>query len=354
MREKRLLERITSLQVETDRTHLTQAQVLTQSIVQHLQRILNTRRGSVPIDAEFGVPDFTNLAGSFATGETTQIIENMTRMIARYEPRLKSPRILVAEDNLVNQRVAVRMLERRGHQVLVAGNGREALETLDREHFDVILMDVQMPLLDGLETTRRIREREQGTGRHIPIIAMTAHAMKGDREQCLAAGMDDYLAKPINTAELYTVIEKHSPAEGNETGATASPQEHPKAMPDKKVFDFSEVLERVGNDREFLVEIAQLLLNGWPDHQARIRSAVGARDAPALQCAAHALKGALGNFGTGSTFAAAHRLEQLGRDGELGEAAGALRALEMEFERLRTALQAALPELRDGNPDCRR
>ncbi|MHC8286868.1 type VI secretion system baseplate subunit TssE [Pseudomonas sp. XS1P51] len=97
MREKRLLERITSLQAETGRTHLTQAEVLTQSIVQHLQRILNTRRGSVPIDAEFGVPDFTNLAGSFATGETTQIIENMTRMIARYEPRLKSPRILVAE-----------------------------------------------------------------------------------------------------------------------------------------------------------------------------------------------------------------------------------------------------------------
>ena len=263
-------------------------------------------------------------------------------------------RILVAEDNLVNQRVAVRMLERRGHQVLVAGNGREALETLDREHFDVILMDVQMPLLDGLETTRRIREREQGTGQHISIIAMTAHAMKGDREQCLAAGMDDYLAKPINTAELYTVIEKHSPAAGSETGARASSQEHPKPIPDKKVFDFSEVLERVGNDREFLLEIAQLLLNGWPDHQARLRSAVEARDAPALQCAAHALKGALGNFGTGSTFAAAHRLEQLGRDGELSEASGALRALETEFERLRTALQAALPELRDENPDCRR
>ncbi|KFE54514.1 type VI secretion system baseplate subunit TssE [Pseudomonas syringae] len=97
MKEKRLLERITMLQADTGRTHLTQSEVLMQSIILHLQRILNTRCGSVPIDAEFGVPDFTNLAGSFATGETTQIIENMTRMIARYEPRLKSPRILVAE-----------------------------------------------------------------------------------------------------------------------------------------------------------------------------------------------------------------------------------------------------------------
>jgi type VI secretion system protein len=100
LKEKRLLERITMLQADTGRSHLAQAEVLTQSIVQHLQRILNTRRGSVPIDAEFGVPDFTNLAGSFATGETTQIIENMTRMIARYEPRLKSPRILVAEGSV--------------------------------------------------------------------------------------------------------------------------------------------------------------------------------------------------------------------------------------------------------------
>jgi type VI secretion system protein len=97
LKEKRLLERIVSLQAEVGRSRLTQAEVLIQSIREHLQRILNTRQGSVPIDADFGVPDFTNLAGSFATGETTQIIENMTRMIARYEPRLKSPRIQVAE-----------------------------------------------------------------------------------------------------------------------------------------------------------------------------------------------------------------------------------------------------------------
>lgn len=97
MKEKRLLERIIGLQAEQGRTSLAQAEVLTRSIIEHLQRILNTRQGSVPIDAEFGVPDFTNLAGSFATGETTQIIDSMTRMIARYEPRLKSPRIQVAE-----------------------------------------------------------------------------------------------------------------------------------------------------------------------------------------------------------------------------------------------------------------
>jgi CheY-like chemotaxis protein len=113
---------------------------------------------------------------------------------------------LLAEDNTVNQRVATRMLEKSGHTVLVAENGRKALDLLDREQVDLVLMDVQMPVMDGFEATALIRQRENGTGRRLPIIALTAHAMKGDRERCLAAGMDDYLSKPIHAPDLHRAI----------------------------------------------------------------------------------------------------------------------------------------------------
>ena len=120
-------------------------------------------------------------------------------------------RILLAEDNFVNQRVAVSILQKAGHSVTVAGNGREALARLSEQAFDVILMDVQMPEIDGLEATAMIRKREERTARHIPIIALTAHAMKGDQERCLAAGMDAYLSKPINSRQLLEMVSKYSP-----------------------------------------------------------------------------------------------------------------------------------------------
>jgi two-component system sensor histidine kinase/response regulator len=118
----------------------------------------------------------------------------------------------LAEDNAVNQKIACRVLEKQGHQVTIAPDGREALAALERENFDVVLMDVQMPEMDGFETTAAIRVRERDTGKRLPIIAMTAHAMQGDRERCLAAGMDGYIAKPIRVRELIELLEKFSAA----------------------------------------------------------------------------------------------------------------------------------------------
>ncbi len=119
-------------------------------------------------------------------------------------------RILLAEDNVVNQVLASRLLEKHGHSVVVVNNGRSALEALDKEKFDLVLMDVSMPEMDGLETVAAIRAREGATGFHMPIIAMTAHAMKGDRERCLEAGMDAYVSKPIQPRELFEVIKSVS------------------------------------------------------------------------------------------------------------------------------------------------
>ena len=118
-------------------------------------------------------------------------------------------RILLTEDHIINQRVALHILESQGHSVVVANNGLEALAATAEGAFDLVLMDVQMPEMDGLEATSAIREQERGTGRHLPIIAMTAHARKEDRDRCLAAGMDDYISKPIRAAKLLEVIEKH-------------------------------------------------------------------------------------------------------------------------------------------------
>ena len=120
----------------------------------------------------------------------------------------KSARILLAEDNAVNRTLAIRLLEKRGYTVAVAANGGEALAALEKEEFDAILMDVQMPEMDGFEATAKIREKEKSTGKRIPIVAMTAHALKGDEERCIGAGMDGYVSKPIRTNELYAASEK--------------------------------------------------------------------------------------------------------------------------------------------------
>jgi PAS domain S-box-containing protein len=192
-------------------------------------------------------------------------------------------RILLAEDNLVNQMLAVRLVERRGHHVVVANNGREALELYRMQQFDVILMDVQMPEMDGYEATAAIRREEKKTGGHIPIIAMTAYAMKGDRERCLAVGMDRYISKPVRAKELFENIE------GTQTMPVESADPTPASPLGEGIVDEAEALSRVGHDRQLLGELAGVFLNESPRLLDTIRAAIAKGDAPKLRIAAHSL-----------------------------------------------------------------
>jgi two-component system sensor histidine kinase/response regulator len=272
-----------------------------------------------------------------ATDETSPLVTRYTIEEAR-----RRLRILVVEDNVVNQKVAMAMLEKRGHSVAVASDGREALSALREDKFDLILMDVQMPEMDGFEATRLIRDKEREHGGHIPVVAMTAHAMKGDRERCLAAGMDDYLSKPIREERLFSVIE--GLANGLQDGNKAKPpfiigDIHPKAQ---DVFDFSKAMKTVNGDEALFNEITALFLESAADNLSKIRKGILNKDAGVVEHAAHNLKGSVANFGAKRAFDAAYRLEQMGKDGKLTAAESANLELEKEFKALESALQAAM------------
>jgi PAS domain S-box-containing protein len=245
-------------------------------------------------------------------------------------------RVLVAEDNVVNQELAVRLLEKQGHTVAVAGNGREALDALEKatsRGFDVVLMDVQMPEMDGLEATAAIRQKEKATGRHLPIIAITAHALKGDRERCLAAGMDDYLAKPIQAKELLAAVE------GAVLPAVETRESVPAEPRPEEILDRVTALARLDGDAKLLGELAGLFLADTARLLSAVRQAVTRGDAKALEYAAHALKSSVGNFAAHAAFEAAARLEMSGRQGDLAEAQEAYAALHQEVERLKPVLE---------------
>jgi signal transduction histidine kinase/CheY-like chemotaxis protein len=245
--------------------------------------------------------------------------------------RLTGLRVLLAEDNIVNQRLAARLLQKQGHSVTVANNGREALALFDRQSFDLILMDVQMPEIDGLEATARIREREQGTGRHTPIIAMTAHVMKGDRERCLEAGMDNYVAKPIQIKEVLKAIETALPG-GSHAGSPTNATETYRTA----------ALARVNGDEELLRELTQLFLDDCPRLIAELQAAMEQKDATGLRRAAHTLKGAVGIFGDSATFDLAQKLELMATSANLAGVADAHAALIDSLARLKPDLAELL------------
>ena len=250
-------------------------------------------------------------------------------------------RILMAEDNRVNQRIALALLEKRGHSVRVVENGRLALAALDEERFDVVLMDLQMPEMGGLEATKAVRARERLTGGRIPIVAMTARAMAGDREQCLAVGMDGYVAKPIRPDDLIEAVEGAASVHGAEP-ASAVPAA--AFAPDgAEVFDEEALLDLVGRDEALMREIIGLFLDEAPRLLAQIRAALADDNASALQFAAHALKGSIGNMAAVRAFGAALELETAARTGQQADAVEAADVLESELARLERALVRFVP-----------
>jgi two-component system, sensor histidine kinase and response regulator len=253
------------------------------------------------------------------------------------EPCERSLSVLLAEDNAVNQKLAVRLLEKRGHRVSVAATGYEALAALERESFDAVLMDVQMPGLDGFETTRRIRSREQAGARRLPIIAMTAHAMKGDRERCLAAGMDTYVSKPIDSQHLFEVLEEAASERASQVAPPgAKPESAPPAL---ALFDGAGALARARGNRDLLAELLELFESECEDSLVRIRNALDHCDAATVRLVSHGVKGAATNLCASTVAHAAEQLEH-SADGDLTGAEDAYRALERAFVVLRPALQA--------------
>jgi CheY-like chemotaxis protein len=242
--------------------------------------------------------------------------------------------ILLAEDNLVNQKVALAMLSGRGHEVRVANNGREAVAAFQLEWFDLILMDMQMPELSGYEATAAIRELERTSGGHIPIIAMTAHAMKGDRERCLAAGMDDYVSKPFTLADLIDVVER-VPAGALAEDGPVTPA--PGSGPDDRM-----LVEMFMGNVDLLCGVSEVFLESEPTVRALLRNGVASRDWASVLQVAHSLKGSVGTFGAHTAVSAVARLEGMARERDLSRAEPVLTELEEAVDSLRVQLKRIL------------
>lgn len=273
------------------------------------------------------------------------------------QPQGEGLRVLLAEDNPVNRQLTLSLLGRVGKRVVAVENGREVLAALEREEFDLVLMDLQMPEMDGFQATSAIRERESLLGGHLPIIALTAHALKGDRERCLTAGMDGYVAKPIDPQELYGAIERlASPGTHPPPRSVLPPQDQsgePFAAKNNHQFDHGAALDRLGGNRVLLAEIAKLFLENHGKQLADIRLAIEAEDPLALERACHTLKGSLVNFVPSAAVEAAKGLERAALSGRLEEAPAILEILEDELRLLVPGLQALAKEDGDEDPDCR-
>jgi signal transduction histidine kinase/DNA-binding response OmpR family regulator len=255
-------------------------------------------------------------------------------------------RFLAAEDNLVNQRLIARLLEKAGHSVTVVGDGLAAVNASKRDSYDAILMDVQMPLMDGHEATRQIRRLEQTTGAHVPIIAITAHAMKGDREKCLESGMDDYIAKPLHKQELLLAIHQQTARKPLAVVKPPAPALAPISLGDE--LDIEAALCLMGGDEELFSELCRLFLQESPALIDSVRAALAQGDSIAVYRAAHKLKGSLSTIGGLKAARAALVLEELARTAGVNGFAEAAAALEREMTALLLAISRALDNMQDA------
>jgi signal transduction histidine kinase/DNA-binding response OmpR family regulator len=267
--------------------------------------------------------------------------------------------VLLVEDNPINQRLALRLLEKLGHDVHLASNGREALEWIDRHRFDVVLMDIQMPEMDGLTATRELRARERRDSKpSMPVVAMTAHAMQGDQEKCFAAGMDGYVSKPIETETLIREIERviiqassgSRIATTNSLSATTSPEfghqpeEAPSTQAATPLIDRARALSRIGGDEQLFCELARLLITEADQKRAEIDSALAELDMEKLARIAHKLKGDAGTFACASLTGATSTLECAAREGRHDAALAAASDTVELFARLVESLRVEASE----------
>lgn len=266
---------------------------------------------------------------TFGYKEGTEMpkLENKSQISEKGEQVL---RILLAEDNPINQKVAKALLEKRGWEVACVENGQEVLEAIEKEAYDLILMDVQMPEVDGYEATRKIREKETQTGKHIPILAMTAHALKGDREKCLEAGMDGYVAKPVRAEELYQAI--HALFNGK------SAENHVSSPENGIPMNIEKAMDNVDGDAELLKVIIQDCREQFPERMREIESLVNENAIPQVEKKVHSLKSNLGLLGAESAYRAGHQLEMLAREKKVGEIPQAFQVLKKEMDRLQKFL----------------
>ncbi len=303
-------------------------------------------------------------------GRYTNVKIDQKRASATSQP-VQPRRVLLVEDNEINRRVAMGLLHSRGHQVALAENGQEAVDMVAADEFDVVLMDMQMPVMDGYEATTAIRTREGQIGGHIPIVAMTAEALKGDRERCLETGMDDYVSKPIAPDEMYRAIERfpalclsvdagprNSPERktnhamkppsdremtvptelrGSETPATAASDTAPPAI------NWDLANELTGSGSEMLKDLSDALKTQTPTLVADVRRAIEVRDSKLLRLAAHTIKGSASYFGAAPLIHVATELEDRGREQSFEGTAEMLATLETEVARVFAALDVGPP-----------
>jgi CheY-like chemotaxis protein len=249
------------------------------------------------------------------------------------QERSRSLNVLLVEDHAINQKLAVALLERWGHRVTVADNGQIALDQFDRQKFDVVLMDMMMPVMDGLEATRAIRSRE--SARRTPIIAMTANAMEADRDRCIEAGMDDYLSKPIKAQELQSMLARYADAVTVPAVLAAV-----ASAPAAAVFDYVAALAAA--DQEIVGIIAEAFVEQWPVDLEKIRKALARGDCKVVLHTSHALKGTLSMFGARPASELAARIEAAAAREDQPSIAQWLTPLQEQVEPLLAAIQACL------------
>ena len=300
--------------------------------------------GAIKVESEVGSGSTFHFTVPFGLPKVQVTRNSIVAPAVTLIKEVRPLRLLLAEDNVVNQRLAVRLLEKRGHTVTVANNGREALDASANEPFDLILMDLQMPEMGGMDATAAIRAREVSTGAHIPIVAMTAHAMTGDRERCLEGGMDGYVSKPITPELLYATVE--------DLAANATPTREVPGMNQLSITEPAQPEEsrrspfdlvKMGileADPDLFVEVANLFLEGHQQMLTSIKEAIRIGDGPGLKLASHTLRGAAGNFGARRVMEVSLELETIGTRGVFDRSPEVYVRLEKEMKALTDSLSS--------------